>query len=351
MTTSRAMVPPRTGRPAGRPDTTKITTVIDAGARYGIHPSWSGFAGELRYFAFEPDKQEAARLRHRNCQPGFEVVDRALARDTGRRRLYITAHRGYCSFLQPDPDSQWFKRYRPGEGAIKSVQSVETCSIDEFAASRGLRIDFIKADAEGAELEVLEGARQQLASAVLGIRTTMYFQRCYKEQALFPSLDQYLRGQGYWLLNLDYFGRGVPRNSFFRNPDPLSPDTLRYGTLIGADGVWLKDYEQVCVRDGERSEALAYATLKYAYFCMLNHAPDVALDTLRQFVRSRKGRWSRTVEASGLYRALRRTCAEFLGRWRVYPDVQWEEARAMFLDIFGLQLRGGDRYWRFIQEL
>jgi hypothetical protein len=61
------------------------TVVIDVGGRYGMHPSWSGFAGDLLYLAFEPDPQEAERLRLNNTKPGFEVVDLALDKQAGER--------------------------------------------------------------------------------------------------------------------------------------------------------------------------------------------------------------------------------------------------------------------------
>ena len=31
------------------------TTVLDAGGRYGLHPNWKPFTGELDYYLFEPD--------------------------------------------------------------------------------------------------------------------------------------------------------------------------------------------------------------------------------------------------------------------------------------------------------
>ena len=40
-----------------------LTIVVDVGARYGMHPSWRDFDGELLYLAVEPDAEEAARLR------------------------------------------------------------------------------------------------------------------------------------------------------------------------------------------------------------------------------------------------------------------------------------------------
>src|ERR1700685_2416480 len=42
-----------------------VTTVIDAGGRYGLHPNWKSFKGELGYYLFEPDSLEAKRLRQK----------------------------------------------------------------------------------------------------------------------------------------------------------------------------------------------------------------------------------------------------------------------------------------------
>ena len=41
------------------------TTVLDAGGRYGIHPTWKPFTGELKYYLFEPDPSERARLKRK----------------------------------------------------------------------------------------------------------------------------------------------------------------------------------------------------------------------------------------------------------------------------------------------
>ncbi len=106
------------------------TVVVDAGARYGVHPSWEHFGGELLYLAFEPDADEARRLKEASTNPGVEVVNLALAGRRGTRTLNITKHRGYCSFLEPDPNAEWFKRYRPGEGEIEKRIDIEADTID-----------------------------------------------------------------------------------------------------------------------------------------------------------------------------------------------------------------------------
>jgi len=324
------------------------TVVIDVGGRYGMHPSWSGFAGDLLYLAFEPDPQEAERLRLNNTKPGFEVVDLALDKQAGERDFYITKHRGYCSFYPPNPDSEWFKIYRPGEGEIESVIRVKTCALDDFAESRKLDIDFLKIDTEGSELEILEGAEKQVLSNVLGIRVELHFEDIYKGMPLFPEIFNHLRARDYFFLNLDYFGRGVPRPTLFRNPNPLVPDTDRYGTLIGMDGVFLRKYDWVCQR--YQGESLELVTLKYAYFCFLNSAADVALDTLMSFVKNHT--FSPTTKQSKIYISLRKICTEYLGRYRVNPeDIQWQMARTTLKAIFDLELEAGNKYWELIQSL
>ena len=34
-----------------------ITTVLDIGARYGIHPTWKNFTGEKNFILLEPDEE------------------------------------------------------------------------------------------------------------------------------------------------------------------------------------------------------------------------------------------------------------------------------------------------------
>ena len=39
-----------------------VTTVLDIGARYGIHPTWKKFTGEKQFILLEPDQDEFKRL-------------------------------------------------------------------------------------------------------------------------------------------------------------------------------------------------------------------------------------------------------------------------------------------------
>ena len=327
------------------------TTVIDAGARYGIHPTWEKFGGEIRYFAFEPDESEAKRLLETNPPSWFKVNNCALSDTGGERTFYITRHRGLSSFLKPDMDNEWYTRYRPGSGEIIDTKKVETTTIDAFARDNDVSVDFLKIDTEGTELTVIMGAEQQLSGSVLGIRSSFSFMQFYQDQDMFSDIHDYLLSQDFYLLNIDYFGYGIPRNSLFRKPDPLEPERMRYGVLMSSDGVWLKRYKRIYELWENDRIKLACATLKYACFCLLNNAPDVAIDVLIDFVKNRGGRFDSEVASTRLYRSLRHDCAKLLGKWRVYPDRQWDEVQTMYKTIFNIDLKGGSGYWAQIQEL
>lgn len=329
----------------------EITIVIDAGARYGMHPSWKDFAGKLKYFAFEPDKKEAERLCKQKHNPGFQIFDLGLDKTEGEKELRLAKHKGCSSFLEIDNNSEWFGNYRPGEGEIESIVKVRTTSVDKFAELKNVNIDFIKVDTEGTELDILKGAEQQLSNNILGVRAGVNFLTAYKNQPLFQDTHQYLLSKDFFLLNLDYFGRGVPKYNLFRNPDPQSPDNERYGVLVSTDGVWLKKYNWIMNEYAQNSDKLACTILKYAYFGILNNAADVGLDVLMKFVKDQNNGFSSSVKDSELYNGLRKTYATFLGRWRVYLDSQWDLARSTFKSIFGLELEGGNQYWEFIQSL
>lgn len=328
-----------------------ITTVIDAGARYGPHPTWQDFEGALNYFAFEPDNREVHRLRQQFQRPGYEVLDLGLGNREGERDLNITQHRGCCSFLGIDPESEWFSRHRPGEGEIESVVRVKICTVDGFSSARGISPDFLKVDTEGTELEVLEGAEQRLLSSVMGVRVNVNFQPAYKGQALFPDIHCYLTGRNFFLLNMDYFGRGLPSHGLFRNPDPYALDQERYGVLEGTDAVWLKNYGQLLQWHRNRPDGLAYAVLKYAYFCILNYAPDVGVAVLERFLADNEDGFDQNVISSQIYLGVRKAYIKFLGRYRVYQDAQWDLAQATAKSIFDLNLQGGHEYWELVQNL
>lgn len=75
------------------------TTVIDAGGRYGLHPTWKPFTGELDYYSFEPDPEEARRLKAKYAHRANEIkiIDRAVAEKDGKLKIALFRNRAMSS--------------------------------------------------------------------------------------------------------------------------------------------------------------------------------------------------------------------------------------------------------------
>lgn len=322
----------------------ETTVVADVGARYGMHPNWNNFDGPMRYIAFEPDSEEADRLRQiyaRTRHFSYEVLETALDRANGTRDFHLLRHRGLSSCLKPDLTSECFRHLKPGQAEIEKILQINVRPLDEVFDEIGVAPDFLKVDTEGTEHDVLEGSERMLKKAVLGVRLSCNFQPCFIGQKLFSESHDFLMARDFVLLNIDYKGYGYPRLGLFRKPDPSESEDFRYGILVAADAVWIRRPETIdSLYEGDDA---TIARLKLAYFLFLNNAPDVAVDLLREMAES--GALSPSIGATRLFLALKLRAARFLGRWRTVPDDQWEKARALFSAIFGEDLGGGSDFY------
>ena len=99
------------------------TTVLDAGGRYGLHPSWKPFTGELEYYLFEPDPAEAKRLlkkyNHRSGE--VKVIGRAVAEENGKLTINFFKNRAMSSATTRNPVSSLFKGERASEVEITEM--------------------------------------------------------------------------------------------------------------------------------------------------------------------------------------------------------------------------------------
>ena len=135
-------------------------TVLDIGAYHGLYTLLaSACIGPTgRVIAFEPSDRERAKLKRNvrlNSCPNVRVEGLALAGCTGKAEFFLVQGiEDFCNSLRP-----------PAVDAKTQTVKVRTISLDEFLGRRKIAfVDFIKIDTEGAELEILRGARKLLSS-------------------------------------------------------------------------------------------------------------------------------------------------------------------------------------------
>jgi FkbM family methyltransferase len=250
--------------------------LADVGARGGLKRNWSAAERHLRVLGFEPDAQEYSRLvESANAREGSATfIHAALHNRPGPILLHIAQDRGLSSIFEPNralldrfPDAERFN--------TTDVQEVEADTLDRLMAARGLTdIDFIKADTQGSELFVLQGAAGALASSAVGVEVEVEFTPIYKDQPLFADVDLYMRGLGYSLFDLRpcYWKRAAGREA--GGP---------HGQIIWADALYLKSIPAlqtavatlpVDVRKSKVLRAVSVALL-YGYY---DYAIEIARD-------------------------------------------------------------------------
>lgn len=272
------------------------TTVLDAGGRYGLHPTWKPFKGELDYYLFEPDEKESSRLKekYKHRSDEIKIYPSGLSENGGEYTLNLFKNKAMSSTNVRNPISSLFLGERLQEVEIIDTIKFPTTSIDSFASSQNLKVDFLKLDTEGTEFNILKGAEYQLGNHVIGIRVEVAFDFIFEGMPLFGTIHDFLLNHNFILLNLDYDGKGDYQ---FEQINV----NKRYGILTSTDAVYVKRPSLVLSNKNENKD-LEVTLMKYASFCFLNEAPDLALRMLQE---GRKiGADYSTMKDSKLYRYL-----------------------------------------------
>ncbi len=207
--------------------------LVDVGARGGLKSNWIPARRHLHLIGFEPDKREFDQLvaRKASQEGATTFIDVALHNRRGPLSLHVARDRGLTSIFEPD---RAFLDAFPEADRFDTVETreVDADTLDNVLDARGVEdVDFVKADTQGSELLVLEGASGRLMASVVGVEVEVEFTGIYKGQPLFADVDAFLRGLGYQLFDLRpvYWKRNAGR-------DIGGP----HGQIVWADALYFK---------------------------------------------------------------------------------------------------------------
>ena len=211
--TGRGSDPPRSAGPSADPGELDVAalaaglerpfTLADIGGRWGPADRWRALAPPLEIVCFEPDEAECERLRAASGPDGavrFEAV--ALGARAGEATLHLTRDPACASLYPPDPAAV---RAHPGLGvaAPAGERGVTLQTLDGWAAGAGVRFDAAKLDVQGAELDVLRGAQDQLRE-IVALEVEVELNPIYRGQPLLGDVDRFLRDRGFVLWRLGH---------------------------------------------------------------------------------------------------------------------------------------------------
>jgi len=179
-----------------------VQTIFEVGAADGRDSErYTELFPGARVFAFEPMPQIYASLAERARRvPAIVPLNLALSSGSGKAQFHVANWQDASSLLAPKKTGSTFDEYQAQTGVI----DVTTSTLDEQCVAHGVtRIDLLKMDAQGAELQILAGARDLLARGAIGlIYTEVHFMESYQGSALFYQMCALLAEHGFSLHNL-----------------------------------------------------------------------------------------------------------------------------------------------------
>jgi FkbM family methyltransferase len=179
-----------------------INIVFDVGAHEGTLAKIINeeFASTVIY-AFEPfpsSYEKLASLAAKN-NGNIKAFPYALSSFSGSSEFFVNNYSETNSLLPSIKTDSEIDKLTSGIDKI----SVQTITLNEFCVNHNIdRIDILKLDTQGSELEVLRGGENLLKMQSIGaIYCEVEFVEIYHKQPLFDEIFQYLKKYNYSLYN------------------------------------------------------------------------------------------------------------------------------------------------------
>lgn len=192
-------------------------TVLDIGGHIGLFAVVLGrLVGEKgKVYTFEPTPftnnvlQEVVRLN--DLEKQVEVRGEAVSKEKGTAIFYDTG-------TEVSNANSLVKSER-GKGEIK----VPMTSVDEFVRENNLKIDCLKIDVEGVELDLLRGAKETFTNqrpiARLGLHPPFIIQNNQTLEEIWDVLEEYK-------MQIIFEGKEIEKNWFCEQPNLFDVNLL-----------------------------------------------------------------------------------------------------------------------------
>jgi FkbM family methyltransferase len=182
-------------------------------------------------YGFEPVAEEFEKLKA-SAKPGHHYLPYFVG--DGSARTFYECNFAMTSSLF-EPNSALLAKFQNLEelARVTKTYPVQTTRLDDILELKGT--DFLKADVQGAELMVFEGASRLLDDALV-VHAEVEFVELYKGQPLFADIDAHLRSKGFVLHLLGKAGRTF-KPLIFRDDVNAMLSQILWG-----DAVYVRDF-------------------------------------------------------------------------------------------------------------
>ena len=212
---------------------------IDVGAlSIGGEPeAWIEWAqeGYAEVLGFEPLKEECDRLNRLALASGIKARYLPMGLGDGKEHIFHITNVPMTSSLFPPAQSTVDLFHALGDlMQVVSREHINTHRLDDIEEAEST--DFLKLDVQGAELMIMENARNTLASVSV-IQCEVEFIELYQGQPLHADIDSFLRSQGFCFLRFAYT-MGRPIKPLLRAGNP----NAAISQMLWGDAIYVRDF-------------------------------------------------------------------------------------------------------------
>jgi len=237
-------------------------TLLDIGAAGVMENRWKRISTLVNYIGFEPDERSYNDLLRKpnNCE-SYNLYQKAVWSKKGAISFHLTRGWQQSSHYQPNENvvDNFPKRER--FDIIKKIE-METDTIDNLVDKK---IDFIKIDAQGGELEILKGANKTL-DHVMGLEMEVGLHEIYLDQPLFHEVVNFMDEKDFVFIDLISLRRWERANLY-----------SSMGQLVFGDAIFLRSPEWFVKYYGDNVQKLC----RFMAICSLYNRFDI-IDCLLQ---------------------------------------------------------------------
>ncbi len=182
--------------------------VVDVGATGGVEKRWRKIQELCHFVTFDPDTR-AENVNSQN-NTNFPI---GLWSEKANKQLNLTSFPAASSIYPLHKDNLCSFLNASCHEVVDSKTIIVDTLQNLLKGKLNLSPDFIKVDAEGADLNILKGAENFLKTSCLGVQVEASFYERHKGAPFFSDIDAYLRKQGFILLDLSR-ERWIRSNNF-----------------------------------------------------------------------------------------------------------------------------------------
>ncbi|WP_329641362.1 FkbM family methyltransferase [Gaiella sp.] len=174
--------------------------VIDGGCRWGFGQQWDALVPWIRLYGFDSDEEEVQRLvKGYADQPHVCLTAATLGSAPGKALLFRTEEPAGTSVFEPTIGRAGGHLATWDGTTIESTAPVDVVTLDSQALElRVGRVDALKLDTQGSELDILQGATDVLRD-VRHVEAEVAFNEIGEGAPLFGAVDAFLRDNGFAL--------------------------------------------------------------------------------------------------------------------------------------------------------